>query len=189
MSAILIDVKKITYSEFRQMEFDDNDPYIYELINGILVKKSAPQPRHQRISRKLLRLMDDFIQKNSLGEIFYAPIDVFLDDVNVPQPDLVFVSNERSSIIDDKDGILGVPDLVVEIISPSSIRLDRVDKKELYEGFCVPEYWLIDPKNTAIEIFYFQNGRYKSVAFANELSDKVASTVLAGFEVVLSDIF
>lgn len=79
--------------------------------------------------------------------------------------------------------------MVVEIISPSSIRLDRVDKKELYESFCVPEYWLIDPQNTAIEIFYFQNGRYKSVAFANELSDKIASTVLTGFEVNLSDIF
>ena len=189
MSATSIDVRKITYSEFRQMEFDDNDPYIYELINGILVKKSAPQPRHQRISGNVFDLMRQFIKKNSLGEIFYAPIDVFLDKENVPQPDLVFVFNDRSSIIDDKDGILGVPDLVVEIISPSSIRLDRVDKKELYESFCVPEYWLIDPQNTAIEIFYFQNGRYKSIAFANELSEKIASTVLTGFEVNLSDIF
>ena len=189
MSATLIDVEKITYSAFRQMEFDDNDPYIYELINGILMKKSAPQPRHQRISRKLLRLMDEFIQKNTLGEIFYAPIDVFLDDENVPQPDLVFVSNARASIVDDREGILGVPDLVVEIISPSSMRLDRVVKKELYEAFAVPEYWLIDPKNDAIEVFSFQNGRYKSVAFANDLSEKIASTILTGFEVSLSDIF
>ena len=171
------------------MEFDDNDPYIYELINGILMKKSAPQPRHQRISRKLLRLMDNFIQDKSLGEIFYSPIDVFLDDENVPQPDLVFVSNARSSIVDDREGILGVPDLVVEIISPSSMRLDRVIKKELYEAFAVPEYWLIDPKNDAIEVFAFQNGRYKSVAFANDLNEKIASTVLIGFEVSLSDIF
>jgi Uma2 family endonuclease len=189
MSATLIDVRKITYSEFRQMEFDDNDTFLYELINGVLIKKTAYSPIHQRISSNLFFGLNKFIEKNTLGEIFYAPIDVFLDQENVPQPDLVFVSNERSSIIDDKDGILGVPDLVVEIISPSSIRLDRVDKKELYEGFCVPEYWLIDPKNTAIEIFYFQNGRYKSVAFANELSDKVASNVLKGFEVTLSDIF
>ena len=184
-----MDVKKITYSAFRQMEFDDNDPYIYELINGILMKKSAPQPRHQRISRKLLRLMDNFIQDKALGEVFYAPIDVFLDDENVPQPDLVFVSNARASIVDDREGILGVPDLVVEIISPSSMRLDRVVKKELYEAFAVPEYWLIDPKNDAIEVFAFQNGRYKSVAFANDLSEKIASTVLTGFEVSLSDIF
>ena len=82
MSAIL-DIKKTTYTMFRQMEFDENDPFQYELINGILVKKSAPQPRHQRISRKLLRLMDEFIQKNALGEIFYAPIDVFLDRKSV----------------------------------------------------------------------------------------------------------
>lgn len=185
----LVAQKEITYSEFRQMEFDDNDPYIYELINGILVRKSAPQPRHQRISRKLLRLMDDFIQKHNIGEVFYAPIDVFLDEKNVPQPDLVFVSKERSFIVDEIDGILGVPDLVVEIISPSSIRMDRVDKKDLYEGFGVPEYWLIDPKNTAIEVFSFQNGRYKSIDLANELSQKVASIVLKDFEVMLSDIF
>ena len=77
------------------------------------MKKSAPQPRHQRISRKLLRLMDEFIQKNALGEVFYAPIDVFLDDENVPQPDLVFVSNARASIIDDREGILGVIQLKI----------------------------------------------------------------------------
>ncbi len=184
-----LEQKKITYSEFRQMEFDDNDPYIYELINGKLVRKSAPQPRYQRISRKLLRLMDDFIQKGNLGEVFYAPIDFFLDEENVPQPDLVFVSTARSFIVDEMDGILGVPDLVVEIISPSSIRMDRVDKKDLYEGFGVPEYWLIDPKNTAIEVFSFQNGRYKSTDFANELNQKVTSSILNGFEVTLSDIF
>lgn len=189
MSATLIDIKKITYSEFRQMEFDDNDPYIYELINGILMKKSAPQPRHQRISGNINDLMRQFVKKNALGEVFYAPIDVFLDEENVPQPDLVFVSNARASIVNDREGILGVPDLVVEIISPSSMRLDRVVKKELYEGFSVPEYWLIDPKNEAIEVFAFQNGRYKSVAFANDLNEKIASTVLAGFEVLLSDIF
>jgi Uma2 family endonuclease len=189
MSATLIDVKKITYSEFRQMEFDDNDTFFYELINGVLIKKTAYSPIHQRISSNLFFQLNEFIEKNALGEVFYAPIDVFLDEENVPQPDLAFVSNARSSIVDDREGILGVPDLVVEIISPSSMRLDRVVKKELYEGFAVPEYWLIDPKNDAIEIFSFQNGRYKSVAFANDLSEKVASSVLTGFEVLLSDIF
>jgi Uma2 family endonuclease len=186
---VVLEQKKITYSEFRQMEFDDNDPYIYELINGKLVRKSAPQPRHQRISGNLYDLMRQFIKKNNLGELFYAPIDVFLDEENVPQPDLVFISKERSFIVDEFDGILGIPDLVVEIISPSSIRMDRVDKKDLYEGFGVPEYWLIDPKNTAIEVFSFQNGRYKSTDFANELSQKVQSLVLKDFEVGLSDIF
>jgi Uma2 family endonuclease len=189
MSAALIDVKKITYSEFRQMEFDDNDTFLYELINGVLIKKTAYSPIHQRISSKLLSQLNGFVEKSTLGDVFHGPIDVFLDEENVPQPDLVFVSNARSSIVDDREGILGVPDLVVEIISPSSMRLDRVVKKELYEGFAVPEYWLIDPKNDAIEIFSFQNGRYKSVAFANDLSEKVASSVLTGFEVLLSDIF
>lgn len=180
--------KKITYSEFRQMEFDDDDPYFYELINGILVKKSAPTPQHQEISANLNDLMRQFIKQNKLGKTFYAPVDVFLDENNVPQPDLVFVSTPKMGIIDYKEGILGVPDLVVEIISPSSIRQDKIDKKNLYERFALPEYWLIDPRNGSIEVYVFENNRYQTYSFAS-VNGKVASKVLAGFEVDLADIF
>ncbi|MDZ7933992.1 MAG: Uma2 family endonuclease [Emticicia sp.] len=139
-------LKRTTYAEFRQMEFDEDDRYHYELINGEIVKKSAPSPQHQRLSRNLFRQLDNIILAKKMGEIFYAPIDVFLDEHCVPQPDLVFVSQDNIHRI-TKDGIECVPDLVVEIISPSSVIRDRVEKKNIYERFGVKEFWLIDPQN------------------------------------------
>ena len=185
---IATSAKLITYSEFRQMEFDDNDPYLYELINGILMRKSAPKPRHQQISGNLNDALRSFVKKNNIGQIFYAPVDVFLTEYNVPQPDLVYVSKENEAIIDLDEGILGVPDLVVEIISPSSVRSDRVTKKDLYESFGVKEYWIIDPNNTSIEIHTLVEKTYKLHLF-EAIEGKINSIVIAGFEMELKDIF
>ena len=170
------------------MEFDENDPCIYELINGELIKKSTPKPYHQAISRRLLYSLETFIREKNIGEIFYAPIDVFLTEFTVPQPDLVFILKERNDIIDLDNGILGVPDLIVEIISPSSIRLDRVTKKDLYESFGVKEYWAVDPNNTSIEIYTLVENTYKLHLF-EAVEGKINSVVLAGFEMDLKDIF
>ena len=180
--------KLITYSEFCQMEFDDNDPYWYELINGILLKKSTPKPLHQAISGNVLYAIETYIRKTKIGVIFNAPIDVFLTEYNVPQPDLVYISKENEAIIDLDEGILGVPDLVVEIISPSSVRLDRVTKKDLYESFGVKEYWIIDPNNTSIEIHTLVEKNYKLHLF-EAIEGKINSIVIAGFEMELKDIF
>ncbi len=186
MSALL-DVQKLTYSAFRQMEFDDNDPFQYELLNGILVKKSAPHIRHQRISKRLLLKFDAFITKNELGEVLYAPLDVYLEEENVPQPDLVFVSKERLKIIDETEGIIiGAPDLVLEIISRGSIKRDRKTKKDLYERFGIPEYWLVD-QNGGVEIYVLENGVYKLHNWLEE--GKITSKILNGFELDLKDIF
>lgn len=94
------------------------------------------------------------VKTQKLGEVFFAPIDVFLDDESVPVPDLVFVSNANKHLITN-DGIMGAPDLVVEIISPSSIKRDRVQKLKLYKRFSIGEYWLIDPANESIEIYHY----------------------------------
>jgi Uma2 family endonuclease len=185
---VLSRAKAITYTEFRQMEFDDNDPYIYELINGELMRKSAPKPRHQQISGKLHVAISNFIKTNNLGEIFYSPIDVFLTEYTVPQPDLVYVSKENADIIDLEEGILGIPDLIIEIISPSSVRLDRITKKELYESFGIKEYWIIDPNNTSIEIYTLVEKTYK-LHLLEAVEGKINSLVIAGFEMDLKDIF
>jgi Uma2 family endonuclease len=186
MSAI-IDLNKITYTMFRQMEFDENDPFQYELINGILVKKSAPHIRHQRISKRLLLKFEAFISEKQLGEILYAPLDVYLDEENTPQPDLVFISKERLKIIDETEGIImGAPDLVLEIISKGSIKRDRKTKKEVYERFGIPEYWLVDQFG-GIEIYVLENGVYQLHNWLEE--GKVTSKILKGFELDLKDIF
>jgi len=154
------------------MEFDDNDPFQYELLDGELVKKNAPTPWHQRLSRLLLRQIDTHVTEKQLGEVFYSPIDVFLNDYNAPQPDLVFVSEAKKNLVTN-DGIMGVPDLVVEIISPSSIRRDRFDKRGIYERFAIPEYWIADPQNQEIEVYTLNStGHYEAlcVASAQDLS-------------------
>ncbi|MDX1942898.1 MAG: Uma2 family endonuclease [Saprospiraceae bacterium] len=180
--------KKMTYQEFRQLEFDENDPFLYELINGELVKKSAPNPEHQEISGLLYNKIFTHIVEKKLGKILYAPIDVFLDEHNVPQPDLVFVRQERLDIIDKKEGILGRPDMVIEIMSPNSVKRDRFDKKDLYERFAVPEYWIVDPQNMTIEIYKLQNNRYELIAFAAQ-SGIVRSEALGGWELEINQLF
>ncbi len=180
--------RKMTYQEFRQLEFDENDPFLYELIKGELVKKSAPSPEHQEISGLLYNKIFTHVSEKKLGKVLYAPIDVFLDEFSVPQPDLVFVRQERLHIIDKKEGILGVPDLVVEIMSPNSVKRDRFDKKELYEQFAVPEYWIVDPQNATIEVYRLQNQRYALASFAAQ-TGAIHSEALSGWELEVSHLF
>lgn len=148
------------------MEFDDNDPFQYELLDGELMQKSAPTPWHQRLSGNLYTSIRQHIVEKKLGEVFYAPVDVFLNDYNAPQPDLVYVSEAKKELITN-DRIMGVPDLVVEIISPSSVRRDRFDKRDIYERFAIPEYWIADPQNQEIEVYTLaQTGRYEPLCIA-----------------------
>jgi Uma2 family endonuclease len=125
---------KVSVTEFRKMLFDDDDDYYYEIINGEMIQKSAPTSMHQRISRRLVVILDKFVTENKSGEIFQSPTDVYLDEYNKPQPDLVFVSNQKKDVVTN-DGIIGTPDLIIEIVSPTSIIRDRIEKKNLYERY------------------------------------------------------
>ncbi|MEJ7680978.1 MAG: Uma2 family endonuclease [Segetibacter sp.] len=129
----VISHKKVSVTEFREMLFDDDDNYYYEIINGEMIQKSAPTPMHQRICRKIIVILDNFINEKKSGEVFQSPINVYLDEYNKPQPDLVFVSNEKKAIITN-DGIMGVPDLIIEIISPTSVIRDRIEKRTYTKG-------------------------------------------------------
>ena len=143
--------KKLTYREFREMEFDDNDTSWYELINGILVKKQSPSIDHQNIAENLLVAMKTYARKKQLGRVHHAPLDVVLDDENSYQPDILFIKKDRYHIIDEKERIvIGTPDLVVEVLSKSTAPYDRGDKKDIYEQCGVREYWLVDPKKKSV---------------------------------------
>ncbi len=170
------------------MLFDDEDNYYYEIINGEMIQKSAPTPMHQRICRKLIVILDKFIDEKKSGEIFQSPIDVYLDEYNKPQPDIIFVSKEKKTIITN-DGIMGVPDLIIEIISPTSVIRDRIEKKNLYERMAVQEFWLIDPQYEAIEIHTLQNNRYELFTAATTLEGELKSALFEGLTINLTDIF
>jgi Uma2 family endonuclease len=127
-----------------------------ELINGDLIKSSAPNPYHQRVSKKLFKLLDR--ASTNFGEVFYAPIDLYIDQKNVFQPDLLVISKPKSSLITNR-GIEGPPEIVIEIISPSNVFIDRNTKKKNYLDFGVQEYWIVDPGNRTLEIYAPQTGK------------------------------
>lgn len=189
MSATLLaeqtTAQRFTYADYKALDVDDN--FWYELINGELVKKSSPSTRHQRISMKLSSLMHVFVTEKNLGVVMCAPTDVFVDDENVPQPDIFFIEKGREHIITD-DSVFGAPNLIVEIISPSSIRRDRKDKMNLYKRFGVAEYWIIDPNNKAVEIYHLTDGIYDLTAFAVE-SGSLESSAIPGFSLDIVNIF
>lgn len=114
-----------------------------QVVNNQLIMSPAPHPAHQRVSRSLFRQLDRFVEAHQLGEVFYAPVDVYFDDENVYEPDIFFIATERLSII--KDNVYGAPDLIVEVLSPGSEKIDKVKKKKVYERYGVKEYWVVHP--------------------------------------------
>ena len=131
----------ITRSDFEEMP--EGPPY-YQLIEGQLVMSPSPFTRHQRIVARLLALLTDHIEKFQLGEVFVAPLDVFLNDLNVYQPDLVFVSKTRTAHVTER-GIEGVPDLCVEVLSKSTQKYDLTTKRKVYAQSGFKHYWVVDP--------------------------------------------
>jgi Uma2 family endonuclease len=142
--------KKIyTYQDYANLPDDRN---LYEILKGELIMTPSPVTIHQIISSRLERALDVFLDANSIGIFFHAPYDVILNEINVIQPDIIFVLNENSQIITEKN-IKGCPDLIIEILSPGTAYYDLIDKKEIYETFGVKEYWIVDPKKQWIEIY------------------------------------
>src|SRR6184192_1260437 len=112
-----------------------------ELINGELISSPAPSPKHQKISRKLFRIIDKATE--GMGELFYSPIDLFINEQNVFQPDLIYLVEGIEKFVTDRS-IEGPADLIVEIISPFNGYTDRNKKKSVYLKFGVKEYWIVD---------------------------------------------
>lgn len=181
--------KKLTYQEFRQLEFDYDDPFWYELINGELVKKQSPTIDHQRISREIEFYLNLYSKRNESGEVLHAPLDVVLDDGNAYQPDIFFIRKERFFIIDEKERIvMGAPDLVIEILSKSTAADDKGEKKDNYEKFGVRGYWLVDPVKKSFEVYTLTGKRYKLTSYF-EGSGVLKSSVSEGFEMDVEQIF
>jgi Uma2 family endonuclease len=176
---------KITVAELFEMELEEG--YFYELINGNIVKKQAPSPQHQEAVGQIFKALDNFVRANHLGKAYIAPIDVFFDKYNNTQPDISFVSKDCSFLV-TQNGIEGAPDLIVEVISPSSFRIDRKDKMETYLEFGVKEYWLVDPRSKSVEINVLTNDRYILHTAVSEIGE-VESKLLTGFKLDITAIF
>ena len=147
----------------------------------------APSTDHQGISINLGSLIWKFVKKKNFGKVLEAPTDVVFDDDEVFQPDIVFIKSENQHII-RKSAIKGIPDLIVEIVSPSSAFYDTVEKKEVYGKYGVKEYWLIFPDEKVIEIFTLEKGGYREFCKSKK-KGTIKSNVLEGLEIDAKDVF
>ena len=145
-------LSQITWQDVQQLPDDGNR---YEAIEGDLHVTAAPSLRHQRISRRLFLDLQKLLGDTGLGELFYSPVGVeFPATEEGVQPDIVFVSNQRRGILADP-WIQGAPDLVIEILSPSTARRDRGVKRKLYGRQGVLQYWIVDPAAAVVEVWTF----------------------------------
>ena len=137
-----------------------------------------------RLGWRLMR----FVEEGDLGKVFPAPCDVVLSNTDVVQPDLLFVSREREHILVGGDNVQGAPDLVVEILSPSTAGRDRTLKRSLYARHGVGEYWLVDPDDETVTVMALGEGGFETAAVYRK-GQTLTSSTLPGFAVGLDEIF
>ena len=178
--------RKLTYGDYARLP-DDN--LRHEIIGGEHYVTPSPATRHQRISSRLLRLLGGFAEEHGLGEVFDAPFDVVLSPHDIVVPDLLYLSHERAQFL-TQNNLQGPPDLVIEILSPTTRRRDERLKRDLYARAGVREYWLVDPDRKEVTIYRrgtdaFDPPDRRSAAAGNRLT----SLLLPGFEASLEKLF
>jgi Uma2 family endonuclease len=180
---MLTQAKHWTYQDY--LELDDENRY--EIISGELLMAPAPTFKHQYISANIEKLINFHLQNNDLGILIHAPLDIIFSDKYILQPDIIFIANENLSIIVEH-GIEGVPDMIIEIISPSTMWRDRHEKMTTYESFGVNEYWIVDPENQTIDQYLLNEGVYSIHNFF-EHDQTIKSQVINGLELGLESVF
>ena len=175
---------KFTYNDYRTAPADSR----YELLDGDLLMVPAPNLKHQAVLGQLHFELLSFLRKQQLGRLFAAPCDVVLSDNDVVQPDLLFVSHERELLLSNSENVRGAPDLVVEILSPSTAEKDRGYKRTLYAQHGVAEYWLVDPVAETIQVQRQRDGALTPTDTFGR-GDTLRSPELPGLELKLDDIF
>src|SRR2546428_4284403 len=156
-----------------------------EIIDGELIVTAAPATRHQRVVAALVIELGLYARTHG-GLVLPAPTDVFFSDVNVVEPDVVFVRAAHVARV-EKKFIRSAPDLVVEVSSPTTRRLELVRKRELYERFGVPEYWFIDLDVDRVEIYRRSDDRFDPPILLRR-GDTLESPILPGFSFPIDDL-
>ncbi len=126
-----------------------------QLINNNLVMSPAPLDTHQVVLNNINIELSLFLRRNKIGQVRIAPYDVHFSKQNIFQPDIIFISNKNLDNIEPK-GLVGVPDLVIEILSRGTAQKDFVEKKNIYEKYGVKEYYLVDPETTQVTSFVLE---------------------------------
>ncbi len=175
--------KTYTYADYARLP--EGAPY--QLIGGQLIMTPPPIPYHQEVLRKLGFKILVFLEKKELGHLYYAPLDVYFSDSDVYQPDIIFIQKEREAIIGETK-IEGAPDMVIEILSPSTAYYDLRNKFRTYEKHGVSEYWIVDPGQRRIEV-YENKGEKFNIYMEAEGEGSISSKILEGFRIAVDEIF
>jgi len=178
--------QKLTYQDY--LELPEEPGYRYEVLEGVLVKDPSPNVAHQRVTRRLQRILEDYFwQVDPEGEIFNAPLDVTFHKYTVVQPDLFYVPGEQKQIIQDAC-IDAAPTLVVEVLSPSTRRKDRLQKMQIYRKAGVRHYWLVSPEEKTLECFQLIEDVYALAASGMD-GDEVKPPGFNGLSLSLKDVW
>jgi Uma2 family endonuclease len=180
----------LTVQDLRRLP---DDGLRHELIDGEHYVTPAPRPQHQRVSGQVFGHLFMYLREHPVGWVYHAPLDVLFGESDCVEPDLLVVSRERERRWMTEDNLEGAPDLVVEILSPSTKHVDRGVKHRLYERFRVPEYWIIDPESELVMVYRLDDERlllHAELSRREGTSVPVLSTpLLPGFELSLDEIF
>jgi Uma2 family endonuclease len=157
-----------------------------EILGGELIVSPSPRSWHQLIVTNLLLAFGRYLDRHPVGRIIASPLDVIFGELDILEPDLIFVLNEHRDIV--QDWIRGVPDLVIEVLSPTSVWMDRGPKLKAYARFGVPEYWIVDPDARAIEVYRQSDGGYELASLFGE-GNFLASPLLPEFSLPVTPVF
>ena len=178
---------KLTYDDF--VLFPD-DGQRHELIDGEHYVTPSPGNKHQRIIGNLYFLIRGWLERQRLGEVFLSPFDVVFTRFDVVEPDLLYLSHARAKAALTAAHVKGVPELVIEIGSPSTRKRDETIKRRLYEREGVSEYWVVDPDLDVIRVYRRDGGSFaRAVELSVEAGETLSSPLFDGLGLRLVDVF
>src|ERR1700680_5066348 len=181
---------RLTYADLCRLP---DDGLRHELIDGEHYVTAVPTYRHQRVAKNVAGLLFLFLRAHRLGHVYMAPLDGLFSEMDVVEPDVLYVSEERLRGQQEDRYLTVTPDLVVEVLSPSTRRVDRGAKRGLYERQGVTEYWLIDPALETVQVFRLKRGRFELAAdLVRQRGDArafLSTPLLPGLRLLLDDVF
>ena len=178
---------KLTYDDF--LLFPD-DGKRHELIDGEHYVTPAPNLRHQRISGNLFSLINSWLDEHPVGGVWYAPLDVVFSNIDIVEPDLLYLSNKRMAAVGTPQNLRGAPEIAIEIGSPSTRSRDETIKRRLYERSGVDEYWIVDPETEVVRVYRrAKKGFGRVTELSRKAGDVLTTPLLPGLELPLSRIF
>jgi Uma2 family endonuclease len=180
--------KSITFSNYQDFrKWTENQEGYWFLLRGVPMPSPSPSRLHQEISKRIEMILFEAVEKKALGKVYYAPLDVKLSSDTVYQPDLFVVLKHHAERLRPTH-VEGAPDLVVEILSPGTAKLDLVDKRYDYAAAGVSEYWIVDPDTATVEVYVLQSGQL-SLRSSARGTGEIAGILIPDLRINLTDLF